>query len=131
MMDHTIEIQEKEKEQSHKDYEFTVKGLKLDVVDTITSLNLPTSLRKIIYVDDIAKIQNDAERKTKLFERISQVKELFDKAVADEVLNHKMEFLKGKTPPSGNSISPDFQYEHYKKNKNVNGMIKEKFAKYY
>ncbi len=122
------EEEEKAKKQAQKDYELTIKGLRLDVVDAVAELGLNANFRKLIAVEDLAQIPDEEERKEKLTNRVKEMKELFDKAVADEVEKQKAEFLKGKTPENGDNLkaSTVTKYDEYKEAKDVKGMIGEK-----
>lgn len=121
---------EKAQAQARKDYELTIKGLRLDVVDAVAELGLDAGFRNLIAVEDLANISDEDERKSKLTERVKGMKTLFDKEVAKAVAKEKAEFLKGTTPPTGDKKkSEESKYDTYKKNGNVKGMISEKMNK--
>jgi hypothetical protein len=122
---------EKAQAQAKKDYELTIKGLRLDVVDAVAELGLDAGFRNLIAVEDLANISDEDERKSKLTERVKGMKALFDKEVAKAVAKEKAEFLKGTTPPTGDKKKgEESKYDTYKKTGNVQGMISEKLRKY-
>ena len=92
------EERERLEAQAKKDYDLTIKGLRLDVVDAISELGLNAGFRNLVVVEDLAGISDEAERREKLTERIKGMKALFDAQVAKEVAKAKAEFLKGETP---------------------------------
>ena len=95
------EERERLEAQAKKDFELTIKGLRLDVVDAIAELGLDAGFRNLIAVEDLASISDDAERREKLTDRIKGMKSLFDAEVAKQVAKAKAEFLKGETPKTG------------------------------
>ena len=122
-----VEEQERLQAQAKKDYELTIKGLRLDVVDAVAELGLDAGFRNLIAVEDLATISDDDERKSKLTERVKGMKALFDAEVAKEVAKAKAEFLKGSTPTTGKNNKTEVnKYDEYKKAGNVKGMISEK-----
>ena len=125
------EERERLEAQAKKDFELTIKGLRLDVVDAIAELGLDAGFRNLIAVEDLASISDDAERREKLTERIKGMKSLFDAEVAKQVAKAKAEFLKGETPKTG-SPKDDGKttYDQYKKAGNVKGMLSEKMNAY-
>lgn len=124
-----VEEQERLEAQAKKDFELTVKGLRLDVVDAVAEMGLDAGFRNLIAVEDLATISDEVERKEKLTERVKGMKDLFDKAVAKEVEKAKAEFLKGSTPATGSSKKTEDKYGEYKKAGDVKGMIGEKLSK--
>lgn len=117
--------------QAKKDFELTIKGLRLDVVDAIAELGLDSGFRNLIAVEDLASISDDAERREKLTERIKNMKSLFDAEVAKQVAKAKAEFLKGETPKTGSQKDESKNaYDQYKKDGNVKGMLSEKMNAY-
>lgn len=125
------EEQERREAQAKKDFELTIKGLRLDVVDAIAELGLDAGFRNLIAVEDLASISDDAERREKLTDRIKGMKSLFDAEVAKQVAKAKAEFLKGETPKTGSPKNDSSTaYDRYKKDGNVNGMLSEKMNAY-
>lgn len=123
--------QEEEKErlaaQAKKDLEFTIKGLKLDVVDAVAELGLDAGFRNLIAVEDLATISDEEERKKALTARVKGMKALFDAEVNKAVEKAKAEFLKGSTPATGDKKTGDnAAYDEAKKSGNVKGMISAK-----
>lgn len=126
------EERERLEAQAKKDFELTIKGLRLDVVDAIAELGLDAGFRNLIAVEDLASISDDAERKEKLTNRIKGMKSLFDAEVAKAVAKAKQEFLKGETPKTGSPKDESGNaYDRYKKDGNVQGMLSEKLNKYH
>lgn len=122
------EERERLEAQAKKDYDLTIKGLRLDVVDAIAELGLDAGFRNLVAVEDLAGISDEAERREKLTERIKGMKTLFDAQVAKEVAKAKAEFLKGETPKTGSQKDEsNTNYDKYKKDGDVRGMISEKF----
>ena len=122
------EEQERLQAQAKKDFDLTIKGLRLDVVDAITELGLDAGFRNLIAVDDIANITDDAERREKLTERIKGMKALFDDEVAKQVAKAKAEFLKGETPKTGSQKNTAKDaYNRAKEAGDVNGMLNAEF----
>lgn len=122
------EERERLEAQAKKDYDLTIKGLRLDVVDAIAELGLDAGFRNLVAVEDLAGISDEAERREKLTERIKGMKALFDAQVAKEVAKAKAEFLKGETPKTGSQKDEsNTTYDKYKKDGDVRGMISEKF----
>lgn len=127
-----VEEQERLQAQAKKDWDLTVKGLKLDVVDAVAELGLDAGFRNLIAVEDLASITDEDERKKKLTERVKGMKALFDAEVAKEVAKAKAEFLKGTTPATGkDKESGKDAYDAYRKAGNVKGMVGEKLRKYH
>lgn len=127
-----VEEQERLQAQAKKDFELTIKGLRLDVVDAVTELGLDASFRNLIAIEDLAYISDEDERKEKLTERIKRMKSLFDAEVTKRVDKAKQDFLKGSTPKTG-SEKKDVtvtKYDEAKKAGNVSGMISEKMNAY-
>lgn len=125
------EERERLEAQAKKDFELTIKGLRLDVVDAIAELGLDAGFRNLIAVEDLASISDDAERREKLTERIKGMKSLFDAEVAKQVAKAKAEFLKGETPKTGSQKDDSkTAYDQYKKDGNVKGMLSEKMNAY-
>lgn len=124
------EEQERLQAQAKKDFELTIKGLRLDVVDAIAELGLDAGFRNLIAVEDLASISDEDERKKKLTERIKGMKALFDAEVAKQVEKAKQEFLKGSTPETGSKKKDVTKYDEAKKAGNVSGMISEKMNAY-
>ena len=125
------EERERMEAQAKKDFELTIKGLRLDVVDAIAELGLDAGFRNLIAVEDLASISDDAERREKLTERIKGMKSLFDAEVAKQVAKAKAEFLKGETPKTGSQKDDSkTAYDQYKKDGNVKGMLSEKMNAY-
>lgn len=125
------EERERLEAQAKKDFELTIKGLRLDVVDAIAELGLDAGFRNLISVEDLASISDDAERREKLTERIKGMKALFDAEVAKQVAKAKAEFLKGETPKTGSQKDDSkTAYDQYKKDGNVKGMLSEKMSAY-
>lgn len=120
------EEEQRAKEQAVKEHELVIKGLRLDVVDAVAELGLDAGFRNLIAVEDLALIADEAERKTKLTERVKGMKSLFDSEVKKQVAKEKAEFLKGQTPPASKEKTGDKSYNDYKKAGNVRGMIGEK-----
>lgn len=126
------EERERLEAQAKKDFELTIKGLRLDVVDAIAELGLDAGFRNLIAVEDLASISDDAERREKLTERIKGMKALFDAEVAKQVAKAKAEFLKGETPKTGSQKDDSkTAYDQYKRDGNVKGMLSEKLDKYH
>lgn len=125
-----VEEQERLQAQAKKDFELTIKGLRLDVVDAIAELGLDAGFRNLIAVEDLASISDEDERKKKLTERIKGMKSLFDAEVAKQVAKAKQEFLKGSTPETGSKKKDVTKYDEAKKAGNVSGMISEKMNVY-
>ncbi len=125
-----VEEQERLQAQAKKDFELTIKGLRLDVVDAIAELGLDAGFRNLIAVEDLASISDEEERKKKLTERIKGMKALFDAEVAKQVAKAKQEFLKGSTPETGSKKKDVTKYDEAKKAGNVSGMIAEKISAY-
>lgn len=123
------EERERAEAQAKKDYELTIKGLRLDVVDAVAELGLDAGFRNLIAVEDLATITDEEERKAKLTERIKGMKALFDKEVNKAVEKAKADFLKGSTPATGSSKKTEDKYGEYKKAGDVKGMIGEKLNK--
>lgn len=123
------EERERLEAQAKKDYDLTIKGLRLDVVDAIAELGLDAGFRNLVAVEDLANISDEAERREKLTERIKGMKSLFDAEVAKQVSKAKAEFLKGSTPTTGSEKKSEDKYGAYKKSGNVRGMIGEKLNK--
>lgn len=123
------EERERLEAQAKKDYDLTIKGLRLDVVDAIAELGLDAGFRNLVAVEDLASISDEAERREKLTERIKGMKALFDAEVAKQVSKAKAEFLKGSTPTTGSEKKAEDKYGEYKKSGNVRGMIGEKLNK--
>lgn len=125
------EERERLEAQAKKDFELTIKGLRLDVVDAIAELGLDAGFRNLIAVEDLASISDDAERREKLTERIKGMKALFDAEVAKQVAKAKAEFLKGETPKTGSQKDDSkTAYDQYKRDGNVKGMLSEKMSAY-
>ncbi len=125
-----VEEQERLQAQAKKDFDLTIKGLRLDVVDAIAELGLDAGFRNLIAVEDLATISDENERKKKLTERIKGMKSLFDAEVAKQVAKAKAEFLKGSTPETGSKKKDVTKYDEAKKAGNVSGMISEKMNAY-
>lgn len=125
-----VEEQERLQAQAKKDFELTIKGLRLDVVDAIAELGLDAGFRNLIAVEDLASISDEDERKKKLTERIKGMKSLFDAEVAKQVAKAKQDFLKGSTPETGSKKKDVTKYDEAKKAGNVSGMISEKMNAY-
>ena len=125
-----VEEQERLQAQAKKDFELTIKGLRLDVVDAIAELGLDAGFRNLIAVEDLASISDEDERKKKLTDRIKGMKSLFDAEVAKQVDKAKQEFLKGSTPETGSKKKDVTKYDEAKKAGNVSGMISEKMNAY-
>jgi hypothetical protein len=125
------EERERLEAQAKRDFELTIKGLRLDVVDAIAELGLDAGFRNLIAVEDLASISDEAERREKLTERIKGMKSLFDAEVAKAVAKAKAEFLKGETPKTG-SPKEDSKtaYEQFRNAGNVKGMLSEKMSAY-
>ena len=122
-----VEDTERAQAQAKKDYELTIKGLRLDVVDAVSELGLDAGFRNLIAVEDLASITEESERKEKLTERVKGMKALFDKEVEKAVANAKKEFLKGTTLTTGDGKKPEAsKYDEFKKAGNVKGMVSEK-----
>ena len=125
------EERERMEAQAKKDYELTIKGLRLDVVDAVAELGLDAGFRNLIAVEDLASITDEEERKSKLTERVKNMKSLFDAEVAKEVAKAKAEFLKGSTPATGKDKHTEKDaYAEAKKAGNVKGMVSEKMSAY-
>lgn len=125
-----VEEQERLQAQAKKDFDLTIKGLRLDVVDAIAELGLDAGFRNLIAVEDLATISDEDDRKKKLTERIKGMKSLFDAEVAKQVAKAKAEFLKGSTPETGSKKKDVTKYDEAKKAGNVSGMISEKMNAY-
>jgi hypothetical protein len=125
-----VEEQERLQAQAKKDFDLTVKGLKLDVVDAVAELGLDAGFRNLIAVEDLATIADEDERKKKLTERVKGMKALFDAEVAKEVAKAKAEFLKGSTPTTGKEKTDKDAYDEARKVGNVKGMVSEKMNAY-
>lgn len=125
-----VEEQERLQAQAKKDFELTIKSLRLDVVDAIAELGLDAGFRNLIAVEDLASISDEDERKKKLTERIKGMKSLFDAEVAKQVAKAKQDFLKGSTPETGSKKKDVTKYDEAKKAGNVSGMISEKMNAY-
>lgn len=125
-----VEEQERLQAQAKKDFELTIKGLRLDVVDAIAELGLDAGFRNLIAVEDLASISDEEERKKRLTERIKGMKSLFDAEVAKQVAKAKADFLKGSTPETGSKKKDVTKYDEAKKAGNVGGMIAEKMNAY-
>lgn len=125
-----VEEQERLQAQAKKDFDLTIKGLKLDVVDAVAELGLDAGFRNLIAVEDLASIADEDERKKKLTERVKGMKAMFDTAVAKEVAKAKAEFLKGTTPTTGTDKKDVSQYDEARKAGNVNGMLSAKLNAY-
>lgn len=118
---------ERAQAQAKRDYELTIKGLRLDVVDAVAELGLDAGFRNLIAVEDLASITDEVDRKEKLTERVKGMKALFDKEVEKAVAKAKTEFLRGATPPTGDPKKTETtKYDEYKKAGNVKGMVSEK-----
>lgn len=127
-----VEEQERLQAQAKKDLDLTIKGLKLDVVDAVAELGLDAGFRNLIAVEDLATITDEDERKKALTTRVKGMKALFDAEVAKEVAKAKADFLKGSTPTTGNSNTPEKDaYNEARKAGNVKGMLSEKLNKYH
>ena len=125
------EERERLEAQAKKDFELTIKGLRLDVVDAISELGLDAGFRNLIAVEDLASISDDAERREKLTERIKGMKKLFDAEVAKAVEKAKAEFLKGSTPATGaKKDETGSAYSTAKKSGDIKGMISAKREAY-
>ena len=125
------EDRERAEAQAKKDYELTIKGLRLDVVDAVAELKLDAGFRNLIAVEDLAIISDEDERKAKLIERIKGMKALFDAEVSKAVEKAKADFLKGNTPATGTQKKAENKYSDYKKAGNVKGMLSEKLNSYH
>ena len=126
------EERERLEAQAKKDFDLTIKGLKLDVVDAVAELGLDASFRNLIAVEDLASITDEDERKKKLTERVKGMKDLFNAEVQKEVAKAKAEFLKGSTPTTGDKKQHEAtKYDEAKKAGNVTGMISEKLSAYH
>lgn len=125
-----VEEQERLQAQAKKDFELTIKGLRLDVVDAIAELGLDAGFRNLIAVEDLASISDEEERKKKLTERIKGMKSLFDAEVDKQVAKAKQEFLKGSTPETGSKKKDVTKYDEAKKAGNVSGMLDAKMNAY-
>ena len=125
-----VEEQERAQAQAKRDFDLTIKGLKLDVVDAVSELGMEAGFRNLIAVEDLASIADEDERKKKLTERVKGMKALFDAEVAKEVAKAKAEFLKGSTPTTGKDTKDVSKYDEAKKAGNVGGMISEKLSAY-
>jgi len=121
------EDDERAQAQAKKDYDLTIKGLRLDVVDAVSELGLDAGFRNLIAVEDLATITEESERKEKLTDRVKGMKALFDKEVEKAVANAKKEFLKGTTLTTGDGKKTETsKYDEFKKAGNVKGMVSEK-----
>lgn len=125
------EERERLEAQAKKDYELTIRGLRLDVVDAVAELGLDAGFRNLIAVEDLATITDEDERKKKLTERVKNMKSMFDTAVKKEVEKAKAEFLKGSTPETGSKKGTETDYDKAKKDGNVKGMLSAKLQKYH
>ena len=126
-----VEEQERLQAQAKKDFDLTIKGLKLDVVDAVAELGLDASFRNLIAVEDLASITDEDERKKKLTERVKGMKDLFNAEVQKEVAKAKAEFLKGSTPTTGKEKNAEKDaYNEARKAGNVKGMVSEKLGAY-
>lgn len=126
------EERERAEAQAKRDYELTIKGLRLDVVDAIAELGLDAGFRNLIAVEDLATITDEEERKAKLTERVKGMQALFNAEVAKEVAKAKAEFLKGSTPTTGKEKNAEKDaYNEARKAGNVKGMVSEKLNKYH
>ena len=123
------EERERQEAQAKKDWELTVKGLRLDVVDAVAELGLDAGFRNLIAVEDLATIADEEERKAKLTERVKGMKALFDAEVKKAVEKEKANFLKGTTPATGSGKKTEDAYDKAKKAGDVKGMIGEKLNK--
>ena len=127
-----VEEQERLQAQAKKDFDLTIKGLKLDVVDAVAELGLDASFRNLIAVEDLASITDEDERKKKLTERVKGMKDLFNAEVQKEVAKAKADFLKGSTPTTGDKKQHEAtKYDEAKKAGNVSGMLSEKLNAYH
>lgn len=127
-----VEEQERLQAQAKKDFDLTIKGLKLDVVDAVAELGMDASFRNLIAVEDLASITDEDERKKKLTERVKGMKDLFNAEVQKEVAKAKADFLKGSTPTTGDKKQHEAsKYEEAKKAGNVSGMLSEKLGAYH
>lgn len=124
-----VEEQERLQAQAKKDFDLTIKGLKLDVVDAVAELGLDAGFRNLIAVEDLASITDEEERKKKLTERVKGMKALFDTEVAKAVAVAKVEFLKGTTPTTGKDKKDTTKdaYKEAKKAGDVKGMLQAEF----
>ena len=68
-----VEEQERLQAQAKKDFELTIKGLRLDVVDAIAELGLDAGFRNLIAVEDLASISDEDERKKKSSQSVLRV----------------------------------------------------------
>lgn len=125
-----VEEQERLQAQAKKDFDLTVKGLKLDVVDAVAEMGLDAGFRNLIAVEDLASVADEDERKKKLTERVKNMKAMFDAEVAKEVAKAKAEFLKGTTPTTGTDKKSVTKYDEAKKAGDVRGMLSEKLTAY-
>ena len=126
------EERERAEAQAKRDYELTIKGLRLDVVDAVAELGLDAGFRNLIAVEDLATITDEEERKAKLTERVKGMQALFNAEVAKEVAKAKAEFLKGSTPTTGKEKNAEKDaYNEARKAGNVKGMVSEKLNKYH
>jgi len=125
------EERERLEAQAQKDFDLTIKGLRLDVVDAVAELNLDAGFRNLIAVEDLATIADEEERKKKLTERVKDMKALFDSEVTKEVAKAKADFLKGSTPATGSGSKETTKYDEYKKDGNVKGMVADKLGTYH
>ena len=116
--------------EAKRNFDLTIKGLRLDVVDAITELGLDAGFRNLIAVEDLASITDEDERKKKLTSRVKGMKAMFDAEVAKAVEKAKAEFLKGDTPATGKDTDTVSQYDEAKKAGNVGGMISAKLNAY-
>ncbi len=116
--------------EAKRNFDLTIKGLRLDVVDAITELGLDAGFRNLIAVEDLASITDEDERKKKLTSRVKGMKAMFDAEVAKAVEKAKAEFLKGATPATGKDTDTVSQYDEAKKAGNVGGMISAKLNAY-
>jgi hypothetical protein len=127
-----VEEQERLQAQAKKDFDLTIKGLKLDVVDAVAELGMDASFRNLIAVEDLASITDEDERKKKLTERVKGMKDLFNAEVQKEVAKAKADFLKGSTPTTGDKKQHEAtKYDEAKKAGNVSGMLSEKLGAYH
>jgi hypothetical protein len=127
-----VEEQERLQAQAKKDFDLTIKGLKLDVVDAVAELGLDASFRNLTAVEDLASITDEDERKKKITERVKGMKDLFNAEVQKEVAKAKADFLKGSTPTTVNKKQHEAtKYDEAKKAGNVSGMLSEKLGAYH
>jgi len=81
-------------EMEEKEYSLKIRGLRLDVVDIVSYLDMPSGFRNLVAVDDLVEIDNDAVRRQTLIDRIKDLKKEFEKlvkkAVAEERAKYKI-----------------------------------------